>query len=165
MCIRDRNYRFTIDAEAAIRKAVGDFELPDDILKESLVSRNEGLNAENIDSEYPAIRSQLVWDIEKDQVMKELDVKVEEADMLDTARMMARNQFAQYGMTNVPDDAVDHYANEILKDQKANSNIAHQTADMKLFAKIHDAVDLDEKEVSVDEFNALFRQENEDAKA
>ena len=75
---------------------------------------------------------------------------------MNTARLLARQQFAQYGMASVPDDAIDRYANEILKDEKAAQQVARQTADMKLFAAIRDAVTLDEKEVSVDEFNALF---------
>lgn len=155
----DQNYRFTIDAEKAIRKEVGDIELPDEVLKEFLISQNEALNEENIDKEYDQIRSQLVWDLEKDKMLNALEIKVEEADLQNTARLMARNQFAQYGMTNVPDDAVEHYAEEILKDEKARNTIYRQTSDMKLFNAIRAAVSLDEKEVSVDEFNELFRAE------
>lgn len=161
----DQNYRFTIDAENAIKQAVGDIQLPDDILKEFLISRNEKLDAGNIDKEYPEVRNQLVWDIEKNHLMKQLGVEVKEEDMLNTARIMARNQFAQYGMTNVPDDAVENYASEILKDEKANAQVAGQTADMKFFAALRDVVTLDEKSVSVDEFNALFRAEAEAAEA
>ena len=155
----DQNYRFTIDAEKAIRKEVGDIELPDEVLKEFLISQNEALNEENIDKEYDQIRSQLIWDLEKDKMLNALEIKVEEADLQNTARLMARNQFAQYGMTNVPDDAVEHYAEEILKDEKARNTIYRQTSDMKLFNAIRAAVSLDEKEVSVDEFNELFRAE------
>ncbi len=155
----DQNYRFTIDAEKAIRKEVGDIELPDEVLKEFLISQNEALNEENIDKEYDQIRSQLIWDLEKDKMLNALEIKVEEADLQHTARLMARNQFAQYGMTNVPDDAVEHYAEEILKDEKARNTIYRQTSDMKLFNAIRAAVSLDEKEVSVDEFNELFRAE------
>lgn len=155
----DQNYRFTIDAEKAIRKEVGDIELPDEVLKEFLISQNEALNEENIDKEYDQIRSQLVWDLEKDKMLNALEIKVEEADLQNTARLMARNQFAQYGMTNVPDDAVEHYAEEILKDEKARNTIYRQTSDLKLFNAIRAAVSLDEKEVSVDEFNELFRAE------
>lgn len=155
----DQNYRFTIDAEKVIRKEVGDIELPDEVLKEFLISQNEALNEENIDKEYDQIRSQLIWDLEKDKMLNALEIKVEEADLQNTARLMARNQFAQYGMTNVPDDAVEHYAEEILKDEKARNTIYRQTSDMKLFNAIRAAVSLDEKEVSVDEFNELFRAE------
>ena len=155
----DQNYRFTIDAEKAIRKEVGEIQLPDEVLKEFLISQNEALNEENIDKEYDQIRSQLVWDLEKDKMINALDIKVEDADLQNTARLMARNQFAQNGMTNVPEDAVEHYAGEILKDEKARNTIYRQTSAMKLFNAIRAAVSLDEKEVSVDEFNELFRAE------
>lgn len=157
----DQNYRFTIDAEKAIREEVGAIELPDQILKEFLIAQNETLNADNIDAEYEDIRSQLVWDIEREKIVDELGIKVEEEDLRNTSRMLARNQFAQYGMTNVPEDAVEHYASEILKDNKTRSRVYRQTSDMKLFNAIRASVSLDEKEVSVDEFNELFRAEAE----
>ena len=152
----DQNYRFTIDAENAIRAQVGDVELPDEVLKEFLLTQNKELNAENIDAEYDKIRGELVWDLEKEQLIGQLDIKVDEEDLKNTARLMARNQFAQFGMANAPEDAIEHYAGEILKDEKHRSNVARQTADMKLFQAIRDAVTLDEKTVSVEEFNALF---------
>lgn len=152
----DQNYRFTIDSEKAISDKVGDIELPDEVLKDFLISQNENLNAENIDKEYVQIRKQLVWDLEKDKIVNEFGIKVEPEDLLNTARMLARNQFAQYGMANVPDDAVEHYAQEILKDDKAKSQVYHQTSDMKLFSAIRNAVTLDEKNVTVEEFNKLF---------
>ena len=157
----DQNYRFTIDAEKAVRQQVGDIELPDEVLKEFLISQNDTLTPENIDEQYDQIRSQLVWDLEKDKMLNQLDIKVEEDDLLSTARLLARNQFAQYGMTNAPEDAVEHYANEILKDEKARSSVYRQTSDMKLFNAIRASVSLDEKDVTVDEFNELFRAEAE----
>lgn len=157
----DQNYRFSIDAENVIREKVGAIELPDEVLKEFLIQQNEQLNAENIDAEYEKVRGELVWDLEKDKIMNQLEVKVDEEDLLNTSRLMARNQFAQYGMTNVPDDAVDHYAHEILKDEKSRTAVARQTADLKLFSAIREAVSLDEKEVSVEEFNALFTAASE----
>ncbi len=155
----DQNYRFTIDAEKVIRDTVGELVLPDDVLKQFLIDTNESLNADNIDAEYVNIRRQLVWDIEKEKIRESFNVEVDANDLKETASIMARNQFAQYGMTNVPDDAIEHYADEILKDEKARDNVYRQTLDMKLFKAIHDAVTLDEKVVSVEEFNDLFRAE------
>ena len=152
----DQNYRFTIDAKDAILGEVGELPLPDAILKEFLMSQNENLNRDNIDAEYDAIRADLVWDLTKEKVGQQLDVKITDEDLLNTARMIARQQFAQYGMANVPDETLDRYANDILKDEKAHNQVARQTIDMKLFNAIREAVTLDEKEVSVDEFNALF---------
>lgn len=163
--IGDQNYRFTLDAEDVIREQVGELQLPDEVLKDFLIAQNETLTRENIDAEYAGIRKQLVWDLEKDKAGRQLDVKVEEADLLQTASMIARQQFAQYGMTNVPDETVANYAKQILSDEKAHAQVARQTADMKLFNAIRNAVTLDEKEVSVDEFNALFAPAGEQASA
>ncbi len=157
----DQNYRFTIDAEEAIRSQVGDVELPDDVLKEFLMQQNKALTAENIDKEYENIRGELVWDLEKEELMDKLGVKVEEEDLRNTARLLARNQFAQYGMTNAPEDAIEHFADQILKDERYSNNIARQTSDMKLFGAIRDAVTLDEKNVTVDQFNELFAEKKD----
>ena len=77
-------------------------------------------------------------------------------EKVNTARSLARNQFAQYGMTNVPEDAVERFAKDILKDEKSRPQIARQTSDMKLFNGIRASVTPDVKEVSVEEFNQLF---------
>lgn len=154
----DQNYRFSVDAKKVLLDNVGDLQLPDEILKEFLISQNETLNADNIDTEYAGIRNQLIWDLTKDKLANQLEVKVEEDDLLNTARLLARNQFAQYGMANVPEDAVEHYAGEILKDEKARNSVYNQTAEMKLFSKLMEVVNLDTKQVSVDEFNKLFTQ-------
>ena len=69
---------------------------------------------------------------------------------------MARNQFAQYGMTSAPEDAIDRLASDILKDKKAHERIIDRTFDMKLYEGINNAVTLDNKTVSVEQFNALF---------
>ena len=155
----DSNYRFSIDAKNAIMNAVGDITLPDDVLKEFLMSQNEALTPENIEEEYVRVRPELVWELVKEAIAEQLDIKVVEEDALNTAKMIARQQFAQYGMTSVPEDAIDRYAHDLLKDKKAAQQIYSQTGDMKLFNGIRASVTTDDKEVSVEEFNDLFRNE------
>lgn len=155
--VNDSNYRFTIDAKKAIQDAIGELKLPDEVLKDFLKSQNEALNNENIDEEYVRLRPELEWELEKEAVAAQLDIKVEDNDLLNTARMMARSQFAQYGMTNVPDETLDRYAQDILKDERARNQVYNQTVDMKLFGGIRATVSVDDKEVSVEEFNDLFR--------
>lgn len=152
----DQNYRFSIDAKDALLKQVGEIALPDEMVKEFLVSKNEGATLEDIEKEYPQISEQITWDIVKDKAMNVLNVVVNDEDLKVVAGMLARNQFAQYGMTNVPDDAVENYVEKILQDDKARESVYRQTVDMKLFNAIHDAVTLDDKSVSVEEFNKLF---------
>ncbi len=152
----DSNYRFSIDAKEAVLNAVGDLQLPDDILKDFLVAQNEALNAENIETEYTAARPSIVWDLISNEIARRFELKVEEQDMLEVAGVIARQQFAQYGIRNISDEMIDKYAHEILNDKKSRQHVAQQTFDMKLYNTIHENVTLDEKEVSVEEFNKLF---------
>lgn len=154
----DSNYRFTIDARNAISAAIGDLQLPDDILKDFLKSQNEALNNENIDEEYTRLRPELEWELEKEAISSQLDIRVDEEDLKNTARMIAQSQFAQYGMTNVPVETLDRYVSDILKDDKSRNQVYSQTADMKLYNGIRASVTVDDKEVSVEEFNDLFRK-------
>ena len=141
--------------------AIGNIELPDEVLKAFLMEQNETLNAENIDEEYNRARPEIVWELVKEAIAGQLEVKVTEEDALNTARLIARQQLAQYGMMNVPEESLDRYAHEILKDKKAAQQIYNQTGDLKLFDAIRDNVTTDDKEVTVEEFNDLFRNENE----
>lgn len=153
----DSNYRFTIDARKAIQDAIGELHLPDEVLKDFLKSQNEALNNENIDEEYKRLRPELEWELEREAIAAQLGIEVKEEDLLNMARMMAQSQFAQYGMTNVPAESLDRYAQDILKDEKARQQVINQTTDMKLFNGIRATVTTEDKDVDVEEFNDLFR--------
>ncbi len=157
--VNDSNFRFSMDAKKAIMDAVGELQLPDDVLKEFLKSQNEHLTDENIDEEYVRIRPELTWELIKEAIASKLDIKVSEEDLLNTAKMLARSQFAQYGMMNIPEETLDRYAQDILKDQKSREQVYGQTSDMKLYNGVRASVTIDGKEVNVEEFNDLFRNE------
>ena len=153
----DSNYRFSIDAKEAIEKAVGEIELPDAILKDYLMTQDEKFNAENIDEEYQKMRQDLVWQLIREAIAKQYQLKVEEQDILAVARMIAQSQFAQYGMTNLPDDVLDKYGRDIMNDPKSREHIVNQAVDMKLYHFIRENVTLEEKTVTVEQFNELFK--------
>lgn len=155
----DQNYRFTIDAKEAIMKAVGDIDLPDDILVDFLKTQNEALTDENAEEEYKKARPELVWQIIRDKVSEQLGIKVSEEDVNNVAMLMARNQFMQYGMTNAPEESLKRLAEEILKDKKSRERVVDQAIDMKFYEAVHNTVTCDVKPVSVEQFNALFTQE------
>ncbi len=151
----DSDFRFTIDAKDAILKAVGELELPDAVLKDYLKQANETLNDENIEEEYGKARPQLVWQLISNKVAKDLKVEVTPEDSLNLAKSIAANQFAQYGMPNVPADMLEKYANEIVNGQQGEQ-IRHQAFETKLYQAVKNAVTLEEKSVSVEDFNKLF---------
>ena len=73
---------------------------------------------------------------------------------------MARMQFAQYGMNNVPDEYVQNYANELLKKRETVQQMADRALDQKLTAALKEVVKLDHKEISLDDFNKMMEEEN-----
>ena len=84
-------------------------------------------------------------------------LKVEQADVLETAKMVARMQFAQYGMQNVPEDALENYAQSMLKDKNQAEGLVARTVERKIVAKAKETVKMTEKTVSMEEFNKMFQ--------
>ena len=155
----DSNYRFTIDAEDVLKKKVGDLELPDEFLKRFLAARaGKDADEKKIEEDYPKTKAQIVWQLIKEKVARNLNVKLEKEDVMRLARFFAAQQFAQYGMTNIPDDVIEKYAGELLEKQEYANEIHNRAFEDKLFAAIKEAVALNVKNVTVDEFNKLFEK-------
>lgn len=151
----ESNYRFTIDARDSIMKAVGEVELPDEILKQFLMNQNNELTAENIDEEYKKMRPQLVWDLTKDEILAKYNVEVNEEDLLQEARAAVVNQFRQYGGT-VPVEMIERYATEVIKEPKNRDMFERNALNRKLFEVIKENITLDNKDITVEEFRKLY---------
>lgn len=152
----DSNYRFTIDAEKVLVKKVGELELPDEFLKRYLMSINKDTEPSKIEEEYPRTRGEIVWQLIKEKVAKQYDVKIEKEDQMRLARIYAAQQFAQYGIGNVPDETLDRYAGELMENKDYAKEINRRAFEDKVFATIRDNVSLTEKNVTAEEFNKLF---------
>ena len=146
---------FHMQAEKQLVEEYGNFELPQEFLKKWLVRRNEGLTAENIDEEFEKMIPSLKWQLIKERIAAVAEVKIEEADVQNHAKAIARQQFAQYGMTNVEDDMLADYAKRILEDKNSRSRIIEEAGDAKLFEAIKQTAKIEAKAVSVDEFKSI----------
>lgn len=153
----DSNYRFTIDAKDAVEKSVGTIELPEAILKEFLISQNDGLTKDNIDEEFEKMRGQLIWDLTRDSIALQFGVKVAEEDIMNEARGIVIRQLMQYGSSALTDQFIDRYAQEVLKEKKNSDMLTQNALTRKTFEAIKENVTLDNKEVSLEEFRALFK--------
>ncbi|MDE7411121.1 MAG: trigger factor [Paramuribaculum sp.] len=146
---------FSADARKDFLAKYGDMQLPDAILKAWLISRNKALNADNIDEEYVKVQEDLKWQLIKENIASTLDLKIEEADLLAFAKVMAARQFAQYGMTNIDDETITRYAQNILDDKNFRPRLVEQVGDAKLYNAVKNAVTLKEETVSLDKFKEL----------
>ena len=113
--VRETDYRFMIDAKQKFVEKINP-ELPTEFLQRWLTVVNEGkFTAKQIKDEYPKFEDDLKWQLIKDQIIKDNEIKVEEKDILDAAKEVTAAQFAQYGLGNLPDEQLEQYAQEILK--------------------------------------------------
>ena len=79
-------------------------------------------------------------------------------DIRETAKEAARAQFAQYGMNNVPDEYISNYADEMLKKRENTDGLVDRSIDRKLTGALKQVVKLNEKEISLDDFNKLMSE-------
>jgi trigger factor len=153
---RDSEYRFTIDAKKALLKKFK-FDLPVDFLKRWLVVANEDkFTAEQIEEEFPKFEDDLKWQLIRDQIIKDQEIKVEGDEVLASAKEIALMQFRQYGMMNVPDENLENYAREMLKKEEEQRKSIDRILEKKVMDYIKDKVKLDNKQITVEKFNKLF---------
>ena len=154
---RESEYRFMVDArEALIKKAKMD--LPVDFLKRWMVETNEQLTEEQVNEDFAKYEDDFRWQLIKEYLLKQQDIKVSEAEALEAAKGMALNQYMQYGITNVPDDYLENYAREMMSKPEEARKFYEQKGEEKLIEYIKSTVKLDEKEVSSEKFRKLYEK-------
>ncbi|MDR3141534.1 MAG: trigger factor [Tannerellaceae bacterium] len=152
--------KFFLDARKLLLEKAGNMNFADDILKRQLMVSGENRTAEKLEEEYPQIIEDLKFQLIKKDLVKKNAIKVTDEDVLRLARRFAQSQLAQYGMYSVPAESLDNYAREMLKNEQTRRDIIDHATDDKLTVWLKDGADLDIKEVSSDDLNKLFREEN-----
>ena len=102
----------------------GELNFADDLLKRWLLAANEKNTTEKIDEDFPQILQDLKYQLIKENLVKKNGLKVEDADIENFAKRVAKAQFAQYGMLSVPEDVLDNYAKDMLKNKQTLQNIS-----------------------------------------
>jgi trigger factor len=152
----DGDYKFGIDAQKAIIKQLDKVEFPETFLKRWVLATNKELTEEGLVKEFPEMLKALKWHLASDKLAKDNDIKVEYEDIVAFAKKVAQSQFAQYGMNNMPDDVLTNYAQDMLKDEKSVKNMVGNVMHEKVMAIVKTSVKLDEKEISIEDFNKLL---------
>ena len=154
----DSDFRFMIDLRKYITDRVGEVEFPEALLKRFMKQNNPDKDEEYFEKNFAPSIAELKWQLLKEQLADQLEIKIEQNDVLETAKEVTRMQFAQYGMTNVPEEAIENYANGMLKDKQQTEGLVSRTEDRLIGAKAKDVVTLQRKSVTREEFNKLFQE-------
>ena len=152
---QESEFRFSKDAKAYLVKKAA-IALPEKFLKRWIYVANDGkFTMEDIEKEFDLFLEDYRWQMVRNYLMDKYSVKVEEADVMASAKAFAAYQFAMYGIANVPDEQLESYAKTILSQEKEGRRVIEQVEDTKTLAAVKNAVSLDEKKGSVEKFREL----------
>jgi trigger factor len=133
-----------------------DLSLPEDFLKRWLLRVNENTTDEEIEKEFDSFRKDLKWQLIKNKVAKDNEVKITEEEMQQEAEKVTRFQFRQYGLFYATDEQISNYARETLKKKDDAKRIADKILEDKVFGLLKELVKIEDKNITVEEFNKLF---------
>lgn len=154
----DSQLRFMIDVRKYLEERIGDLQWPDALLQRIMRANNPDKDDKYFEDNYAPSIKELQWHLIKEQLADQTGIKVEQNDVLETAKRQTRMQFAQYGMANVPEELVTKYANEMLSKKGQADNLVARCVEEKLGVALKDVVKLDEKKISLEDFNKLFEK-------
>ena len=154
----DSDYKFLLDVRAHMEKKVGKLEFPEAILKRVMLNNNKDKGADFVEKNFEASIKELAWHLMKEQLVSAQGIKIEDADLKETAKEAARAQFAQYGMSNIPDEYLENYAQEMLKKRENVDGLVDRAVDVKLTVALKNVVKLDEKEISLEDFQKMLQE-------
>ena len=152
------DYRFLLDIRKYAEDKVGELKFPEELLKRIMKNNNRDREEDFVEKNFEGSLKELKWHLIKEQLVNANEIKIEQDDIKNAAKESARAQFAQYGMTNVPDEYLDNYATDLLKKQEQVQAFVDRAIDMKLTEALKKVVKLTNKKVSLDGFNKLFEE-------
>ncbi len=155
----DGDYKFLVDVRKYLEDKVGALTYPDALLKRVMLAKNQDKGEEFVEKNYEQSIKELTWHLIREQLVEANEIKINDDDLKETAKEAARVQFAQYGMTNVPEEYLDNYATEMLKRKESVDAIVDRSIDRKLTEALKKVVKLENKEASLDEFNEMMQGE------
>ena len=154
----DSDYKFLRDVRAHMEKKVGKLEFPEALLKRVMLNNNKDKGEDFVEKNFEASIKELGWHMIKEQLVAAQEIKVEDADLKNVAKEAARAQFAQYGMSNVPDEYLDNYATEMLKKRENVDGLLDRAVDVKLTAALKNVVKLEEKDITLEDFQKMLQE-------
>ena len=152
---QESEFRFARDAKDYLVAKAG-IALPEKFLKRWIYVANDGkFTMEDIEKEFDLFLNDYRWQMVRNYLMEKFAVKIEESDLLASAKGLAAYQFAMYGINNVPDAELENYAKNILAQEKEGRRVLEQVEDTKTIAAVKNAVTVKNHKISVEKFREL----------
>ena len=141
-------FRNTFDK--AMMEKYGDMPLP-----AATITKLFFADAENADEAFASQEAAIKHEIIENNLLKNLEIKVEPNEVLDTAKALTARQFAQYGLAGMDDEVITKYAKEQIEKEEIRNQLIQQILSSKLYTAIEGMVSLDKETVSLDKFKEI----------
>lgn len=155
----DSDFKFIQDVRKCLVDKVGALTYPDALLKRIMLNNNKDKGEEFVEKNYEQSIKELTWHLIKEQLVKANGIKIEDADIEETAKEAAKAQFAQYGMNNIPEEYIENYAKDMLKKREYIDSFVDRSIDRKLTEILKNVVKLENKTATLEEFNKMMQAE------
>lgn len=149
-------HKFTLDTRDTLVENI-EMELPSEFLKRWLKEANKNLTDEQIENDFDGFLNDLRWQLIKDNIIKKNELKAEQEEASDFAKQLARAQYSQYGIYDVPDEQLENYSKMILDKPEEKEKIYSKLLEDKVIGVVKDQVSVEEKEVEQKEFNEITK--------
>ncbi|MBE6332575.1 MAG: trigger factor [Bacteroidales bacterium] len=150
-------YKFNLDAKDALMKQVGTLKFPEETLKKWLLAKDEKRDEKKLDEDFPRMMEDLTWQLIEEKVVSAKEIKLNDDDLKNEAREMLKAQMMQYGMSDLPEEYMNSYAESMLKDDKQRGQLRDGALARKVMAEIKSAVSITKKEVTLEKFQEMFK--------
>jgi len=152
---RESDFKLLMDIKALAMEKT-DFQLPEEFLKRWLLRVNEKSTEEQIGKEFDSFRKDLKWQLIRNKIARNNEVKISDEELQMEAEKITRYQFQQYGLFYATDEQIANYAKETLKRDEDAKRIADKILEEKAIILMKELVKLENKSVTIEEFNKLF---------
>ena len=154
----DSDYKFLLDVRQYLTEKVGELEFPDELLKRIMKQNNKDKDEAFVEENYAKSIEELKWHLIKEQLVAANEIKVNDDDVKAMAITATRFQFAQYGMTNIPDEYLEQYAKEMLKKPEQVNGLVERCIENKLTAALKNVVTLEHESTTLADFQKFFEK-------
>ena len=129
------------------------FDLPASFLKKWLKTAGEKeLTEEEATAEFDKSEKGLRYQLIEGKIMKDNDIKLDYAELVDYAKGFIRSQMAQFGNMNPEEKELDDIAGRILQNQEEAQKLQSQLMSQKLLAFYKENMSFKSKELSYEDF-------------
>lgn len=157
----DADYFFMKEVRKAILEKMENIEFPEAFLKKWLKLTNEQATDELIEKDFPNILNDIKYQIAKDKIVTDNDIKTEASDVQELASQVAQSQFAQYGMSNLPAEMLQDYVKRMLENEETVKGLFARVVENKIAAWMKENITLEEIAITSEEFSKLTAAENQ----